>query len=281
MSASVQLSDRVVAAGQNVAITTLVCHRKWSILEHVMRRGGNDFFNNQVIGDGSDNAGQPSISDDLLIHFICRFQAPLHIVLLFAETYPKSLKSADALGRFPVHIACAWGLSPDTIQFLIESYPLAASIQDLSGKTPIHHLCTSFMKHYVDTPCQLVNASMMAIVKMLNVTAPKSFNVEDNDGMNAIELAIETDVDIKIIKAMQRVCRDTWREMKKEKKDASHEELQTDLKRIQDGLRNHHLSTTPTTSNSDDIIMKSGVVEAHSTPLSGHLEVKVQVARMA
>jgi len=120
---------------------------------------------------------------------------------------------------------------------------------------------------------------MMAIVKMLNVTAPKSFNLEDNDGMNAIELAIESNVDIKIIKAMQRVCRDTWREMKKEKKDASHEELQTDLKRIQDGLRNHHISTT--TSNSDDIIMKSGVVEAHSTPLSGHLEVKVQVARMA
>jgi hypothetical protein len=47
---------------------------------------------------------------------------------------------------------------------------------------------------------------MMAIVKMLNVSAPKSFNVEDNDGMNAIELAIETNVDIKIIKAMQRVC---------------------------------------------------------------------------
>ncbi|KAL7452229.1 hypothetical protein ACHAWC_003943 [Mediolabrus comicus] len=279
MSASVQPSDRVVAAGQNAAITALVCQRRWSILEHIMRRGGNDFFNNQVIGDGSDNGGQPSISDDLLIHFICRFQAPLHIVLLFAEAYPKSLKSVDALGRFPVHIACAWGLSPDTIQFLIESYPLAASIQDLSGKCPIHHLCISFMKHYADTPCQLVNASMMAIVKMLNVTAPKSFNLEDNDGMNALELAIETNVDIKIIKAMQRVCRDTWREMKKEKKDASHEELQTDLKRIQDGLRNHHISTT--TSNSDDIIMKSGVVEAHLTPISGHLEVKVQVARMA
>src|SRR5210317_1350754 len=91
MSASEQPSDRVVAAGQNAAITALVCQRRWSILEHVMRRGGNDFFNNQVIGDDKDDGGQLSISDDLLIHFICRFQAPLHIVLLFAEAYPKSL----------------------------------------------------------------------------------------------------------------------------------------------------------------------------------------------
>lgn len=219
MSARVQQSDdRVVGTGQNAAITALVCRRKWNILEHTMRRGDNDFFNNQVIGDDSDNGGQSSISDDLLIHFICRFQAPLHIVHLFAEAYPKSLKTADAIGRFPVQVACTWGLSPDTIQFLIESYPLAASIQDLSGKCPIHHLCISFMKHYIDTPCQLVNASMMAIVEILNEAAPKSFNLEDNDGMNCLELAIESDVDIKIIKAMQRACRDTWREMEKDTK---------------------------------------------------------------
>ena len=74
------------------------------------------------------------------------------------------------------------------------------------------------MKHYIDTPCQLVNASMMAIVEILNEAAPKSFNLEDNDGMNCLELAIESDVDIKIIKAMQRACRDTWREMEKDTK---------------------------------------------------------------
>lgn len=47
---------------------------------------------------------------------------------------------------------------------------------------------------------------------------PEELYLEDNDGMNCLELAIESDVDIKIIKAMQRACRDTWREMEKDTK---------------------------------------------------------------
>ncbi len=232
---------------KKATITRLVCRQQWGLLEKLMGRDSFDIPIDDEIGVG----GQNSISKDLLVHFICRFQAPLYIVRLFAKAYPESLTSFDALGRSPLHIACAWANSPDTLKFLVDSFPAAASIQDSEGKCPIHHLCHSFMLNYQDThdiPCLPVKDSMMAIINTLNITAPKSFIVEDNDGMNAIEYAIESEVNIKIIKTMQRACRDVWREMKQET-TAPHDALQLDLQRIQRDLRNQHISTSASVNN--------------------------------
>jgi len=52
---------------------------------------------------------------------------------------------------------------------------------------------------------------MMQVVMLLKSAAPTSVNLEDNEGCNAIEYALENDVHIKVIKAMQRACRDDWR----------------------------------------------------------------------
>ena len=91
-------------------------------------------------------------------------------------------------------------------------------IQDADGKCAIHHLCHTFKRHFQGASSNLFNDSMLDTVKILYAAAPMSFNVEDNDGMDALEYAIESELDINIITAMQRACRDVWREMKEKSK---------------------------------------------------------------
>jgi hypothetical protein len=108
--------------------------------------------------------------------------------------------------------------------------------------------------------------AMLSIINMLKAVAPNTFNLEDNEEANAIEHAIESGTNIKIIRAIQRACRDTWREMKRES-FASHEELQLCLQRLQADLRTHHLSKHN--------------AESTGVPITGELQVKVQAARTA
>lgn len=220
-----------------------------------------------------DASAQNPIPEDLIVHFICRFQAPFHIVVLIDEAYPQSLTCFDAMGRYPLHIACAWGNSPETIKYLVDSYPDAARIQDSDGKCAIHHLCHTFKRHFKDTSSSLFNDNMMDVVKTLHAAAPMSFNEEDCDGKNAIEHAIENEFDIKVIKTMQRACRDTWREMKEKSKDKQHNALQMDLRRIQRDLRHQHISSNAQISKK---------YRSERVPITEvRLEIKSQVAKMA
>ncbi len=252
------------------SITRLVTRRQWRLLEKLMRCDNFDipFDDENSIGD------QNAIPEDLIVHFICRFQAPLYIVQLFEDAYPESFAAFDAMGRYPVHIACAWGSSPDTIKFLIDSYPHAARVQDFHGKCAIHHLCRSFRENYQDTSSILFNDIIMDLVESLYTVAPMSFNVEDDDEKNPIEYALCSDFDIKVIKAMQRACRDQWRGMKERSRDKPHRALQMDLLQTQRDLKNQQI--TP------NVRVSKEYGSAERVPISeGRLDMKGQVAKMA
>lgn len=255
------------ADGGDAVIVRLVYQRQWSRLRHLLIQLGDSVI-------PFDDLCDRSTTRDLFVHFVCRFQAPSTIVRIAAKTFPESLKCSDALGRFPIHIACAWGASTDTISFLICSYPAAASIQDDEGKAPIHHLCKSFQLNYRGTSRMPVKESMMSIVNMLKTAAPNSFNLEDNEEMNAVEYAIDSKTDINVIKALQRACRDDWRQMKKET-HASHKELELDLQKIQTDLRSQHLASSG--SNLKTLVGKS----ASGVSITGLATAMIQSARVA
>ncbi len=248
------------------SITRLVTRRQWRLLEKLMRCDNFDI----PIDDENSIGGQNSIPEDLIVHFICRFQAPLYIVQLFEEVYPESFAAFDAMGRYPLHIACAWGSSPDTIKFLIDLYPHAARVQDFQGKCAIHHLCRSFRDNYLDTSSILFNAIIMDLVESLYNVAPLTFNVEDDDERNPIEYALFSDFDIKVIKAMQRACRDQWRGMKERSRDKPHDALQMDLLQIQRDLRGVNVKVSKEYSSTDRV----PITEVR-------LDIKGQVAKMA
>lgn len=170
-----------------------------------------------------------AITQENIIHFACRFSAPLSTIKLLASKYPKSLLTPDAIGRFAIHVACKYGASPLVIHFLIcENFP-ASGVPDDSGKAPIHYVAQYYTRTH-STSSTKGNENMLQVVKLFKAAAPESFNLEDNEEYNAIEYALESNCDIRVVKAMQRAARDDWRELKK-KHNIPHDEIRTSLEK--------------------------------------------------
>lgn len=194
-----------------------------------------------------------SIHKDNILHFACRFNAPLSIVRLIANRFPRSLVTPDSSGRFVIHVASKYGASPLVIHYLICENHAAAGVQDDLGKAPIHYIGEYYTRYHEASTAQAVDENMLRVVRILKAAAPESFNLEDQDDCNAIEYAIESNADIKVIKAMQRAARDDWRDLKS-KHRKPHEELARDLERNASEMRmNLHSSMVCdfNTSNED------------------------------
>ena len=57
----------------------------------------------------------------------------------------------------------------------------------------------------------VISHNMSQVVDLLAEAAPQSINVEDEEEMNPIEVAITNGASIKVIKCMQRASRRDWR----------------------------------------------------------------------
>lgn len=193
-------------------IMTLACllsQRQWTLLDALLV---------STTSSSSIPIDDPSlphaITSDIVIHFAARFQAPLRILSLIAKLYPASLASSDVTGRYPIHVAAKWGATPDVIAYLIKKNPAVAGAPDSTGRTPMHYVGKWYLRHF-DNVMYSRDDSMLQVVRLLKSAAPKSVNLEDNEGMNAIEYALQSDANLKVVKTMQRACRDDWRDRSK------------------------------------------------------------------
>lgn len=194
---------------QQTTLARLLSQRQWSLLDSVL--SSTTSASSILI----DDPNLPhAITSDIVIHFAARFQAPLRIISLLARIYPSSLASADITGRYPIHVAGKWAATPDVIAYLIKTNPTVAGVPDSTGKTPMHYVGECYIRHF-DNPMYNRDDSMLQVVRLLKNAAPNSVNLEDNEGMNAIEYALESDTNLKVVKTMQRACRDDWRERSK------------------------------------------------------------------
>lgn len=208
---SSSMSSEQQSLPPNVTIVRLISKREWSFLEQFLAHFGLELpIDDLGISD--------AVTPEIVVHFAARFQAPLRTLKVLAEYFPISLESADATGRYPIHVAAKWGATPDVIQFLLRSNIRAAGVQDSLGKTPMHYIAEFYALNYSPRKAQILpmQESMLQCVKLLKTAAPTSVNLEDNEGCNAIEYALDNELDIKVVKAMQRACRDDWRERKAE-----------------------------------------------------------------
>ncbi|KAL9181916.1 hypothetical protein ACHAXT_012259 [Thalassiosira profunda] len=189
---------------QSLTLARLVSQRQWTVLETILTSSKLP-----VIID--DPALPHAVTKDIVVHFAARFQAPLRILSLLAQLYPESLTSADVTGRYPLHVAAKWAATPDVVAYLIKTNPAAAGVQDSTGKTPMHFVGEFYLSHF-NNPLYSRDDSMLQVVRLIkNAAPPGSVNLEDNDGMNAIEYALVSDACLKVVKTMQRACRDDWR----------------------------------------------------------------------
>lgn len=145
------------------------------------------------------------------------------LIKLLAKRYPQGLTSVDTTGKLALHVACKYGATPGVILFLIEKNKEAAHAQDTNGKRPIHYVA-EFYPTYDESDSMNSNRMMLEVTKILREAAPESFNLEDNNGVNAIELAIEHDADLHVIKNMQRTAMNYERDMAKREKEHQDEE---------------------------------------------------------
>lgn len=204
-------------------LTRLVAKRNWYEIENILSPGTMDWIE-------IDEKG--IITDDSILQFALRYKAPLRIIKLFAVRYPQCLTRPDSTGKYACHVAAKYSAAPNVMEYLVHENKFAAGVQDPQGKTPIHYVGEFYAVNSESIPMAHVYENMLQVVRILRDVAPQSFNLEDNDGCNAIEYAIENDVHLKVIKTMQRTARDDWRAAKELGKGKSHEELAKDIERI-------------------------------------------------
>jgi hypothetical protein len=243
-------------------IADLIGNREWHVLEGLLMSGAPLCIDNVDLAEHA-------ITEKIVVHFAVRFQAPLRTVSLLSKLYPSSITSPDASGRYPIHVACKWSATPDVINHLIRLNSSAVGVQDNFGKTPMHYLAEFYVANYPMSLERLypLDQSMMHVVKMLKQAAPACVNLEDNEGCNAIEYALENDVHIKVIKCMQRACRDDWRERSKAGDENGlrrrHSDLIMDLEEmavnLQDQMKNGG-------SDKDLLVVHSVLTENNAMP---------------
>ena len=136
--------------------------------------------------------------------------------MYICERFPECIRHEDKDGRFSLHIACSYGCSPGFISHLVNMHPLAASARDGLGKTPFHHLCQSYMspKHKAS---KATVKKMKQVLWILYRKAPGSVIVEDKSGIDPIEYALESNLDMAFIRDLQSmIARYHANEAKKE-----------------------------------------------------------------
>mmetsp|Transcript_13417 Transcript_13417/g.24031 ORF Transcript_13417/g.24031 Transcript_13417/m.24031 type:complete len:275 (-) Transcript_13417:54-878(-) len=227
----------------NATLVKLISWQKWYLVSQVLQFASDDHQNMLVF---DDRVSEHRLPEEHIIHLACQHQAPYKIIELLADKFPQSISCPESKGRYPIHIACAKGLSPKTIEFIIESFPGAVGVQDDFGKNPLHYACESYVYNWGTIPNNAYRSpdkNLLTVVSMLLDEVPELPNVEDLHGMNAIEYAIDSDTNIKVVKRMQNASRENWRTMKKVHRGKSHEELRHSITSLGSSLNSFTFSS--------------------------------------
>lgn len=204
--APVEPSSPQTARRDGPNLCEMIAYERWMDIQELLTTGKDDV-------DIIDEDG--AVTRDLIIHHACSHRAPKDILLCLSSRYWKSLYHADSDGRFPIHVAAISGAGPDMISFLINANSASAGVKDALGKTPLHYVCEEFLRKNKGTNSLRCHQHMFWAVGLLIQSAPSSVNVEDNEEMNPIELAIESGAHVGIIKEMQKASRKCWRSRQK------------------------------------------------------------------
>lgn len=146
-----------------------------------------------------------------LLHLVCHHQPPLFIVEDLVAKNPKSCLQTDCQGRLPLHVALINRASQRVVKFLLMKHKAAASKSTKEGKYPIHLLfencnegISSSKQKIIYTKQQIKDLDL--IFRCICKVAPETLVIEDKEGINPIECAIEKEVDMSIIRRMGTIA---------------------------------------------------------------------------
>ena len=166
----------------------------------------------------STEVGQVAVQNELLssndfgaesaLAYASRFHPPMDVLRAVADLPPP-----DPVGRSPLHIAVKAGAPPPVVRYLAEMDPAAGATQDKNGRTPLHYAAQSYASNYDprrpdDMPKK---EAVLQVVRYLCKLSPTTVNLEDDEEYTALEYAIENDLDIKVIRSLQKACEKDWK----------------------------------------------------------------------
>jgi len=144
-----------------------------------------------------------------ILHATLRHNPPEAIVSCLLKLVPEAPQCVDCLGRLPLHICTGTRADLASIQLLVAAYPQGCCVQDIDGKTPLHMAC--------DTQCELferdddekteLSPPSLDVVTTLIKANPSCVQLEDQDGMSALEHAIFSNSDLEVVKLLQNATR--------------------------------------------------------------------------
>jgi len=200
----------------------LIAQQDWDALRNVLStESGKEALRTGIMSLGIDGA----------LHFTCRFHPPLDVIVSIADFFPGSVLHCDKAGRYPLHIACKWGASPLVLRFLVEEEPSVCAIADETGKTPLHHVCRSYGQNY--SACKNGGRSLTdalhEIVRGLCKASPDTVNLEDEEDTSALEYAIESDLNMKVVRTIQKACEKDWKSKREQCPGFNHDDIRRKL----------------------------------------------------
>lgn len=196
-------------------LCNMIANERWTDIQELLTKPKDDV-------DIQDEDGP--VTKELIIHHACSHKAPKDVLLILTTKYWNSLYQTDSDGRFPIHVAALNGAGPDMMSFLINSNSASAGIKDALGKTPLHYVCEEYLQKNQGANSLQCHQNMFWTVGLLLKSAPSSVNIEDNEEMNPIELAIASGAHVGIIKEMQKASRKCWRARQKREGWKRHDE---------------------------------------------------------
>ena len=141
---------------------------------------------------------RPAFFGASILHLALRHGAPAAVIAGIAERFPETLLLVDAAGRSPLHAGCAVGRSSDVVAAIARAGPSACMRRDRKGRVPLHYACGA-SGGLRKKPRRLDAGAIFCLVSM----APSSVHVKDIDNANAIEAAILSGADMKLIAFLQ------------------------------------------------------------------------------
>jgi hypothetical protein len=211
-------------SNESTSLADLFFDREWDLVrdegllieysvesgEHAYREYNDDLFE----FEGEDGT--------TLLHVMCRFQPPLDLVELVAEELPWMIGAKEPLtGQYPVHVACFYGSRSDVVKCLLSKNVEPAMTVDIEGRMPIHLACRPIRSFpddmreegHTNEPFYIQAGS--AVIQALCAQAPKATNVDDCDGCNPLEIALEHGLSNKVCQIL--LASDIgWKERKAE-----------------------------------------------------------------
>jgi len=234
----------------------MIAQQDWDAVREVLStESGKDALRSGISSLGIDGA----------LHFACRFHPPLDVIVSIAEVFPGAVLHCDKAGRYPLHIAAKWGASPLVLRFLVEEEPSVCAIQDETGRTPLHHICRSYGRNYSvrKNDGRTLKEALLEVVRGLCKASPATVNLEDEEDMTALEYAIESDLDMKVVRTMQKACEKDWKQRRQEaapgcKHDEVMQQMLVDTRRNAAHLNSQLLSMSQQAMNASFAALHTG-----------------------